>query len=60
VVDLTFTPSATPPRRKSTPPAEGRAEGPLKGVLGYSDEPLVSIDYNHARTARPSTASKPR
>ena len=23
------------------------AEGPLKGVLGYSDEPLVSIDYNH-------------
>ncbi len=21
------------------------AEGPLKGVLGYSDEPLVSIDY---------------
>lgn len=22
------------------------AEGPLKGVLGYSDEPLVSIDYN--------------
>jgi glyceraldehyde-3-phosphate dehydrogenase/erythrose-4-phosphate dehydrogenase len=23
------------------------AEGPLKGVLGFSDEPLVSIDYNH-------------
>lgn len=22
------------------------AEGPLKGVLGYSEEPLVSIDYN--------------
>ena len=22
------------------------AEGPLKGVLGFSDEPLVSIDYN--------------
>ena len=21
--------------------------GPLKGVLGYSDEPLVSIDFNH-------------
>ncbi len=20
--------------------------GPLKGILGYSDEPLVSIDYN--------------
>ena len=23
------------------------AEGELKGVLGYSNEPLVSIDYNH-------------
>lgn len=22
------------------------AEGPLKGILGYSEEPLVSIDYN--------------
>ncbi|KEO82454.1 type I glyceraldehyde-3-phosphate dehydrogenase [Tumebacillus flagellatus] len=22
------------------------AEGPLKGILGYSDKPLVSIDYN--------------
>jgi glyceraldehyde 3-phosphate dehydrogenase len=21
--------------------------GPLKGILAYSDEPLVSIDYNH-------------
>jgi glyceraldehyde 3-phosphate dehydrogenase len=23
------------------------SEGALKGILGYSDEPLVSIDYNH-------------
>ncbi len=23
------------------------ANGPLKGVLAYSDEPLVSVDYNH-------------
>ena len=23
------------------------AEGKMKGILGYSDEPLVSIDYNH-------------
>jgi len=22
------------------------SEGPLKGILGYSDEPLVSVDYN--------------
>jgi glyceraldehyde 3-phosphate dehydrogenase len=23
------------------------SEGALKGVLGYNDAPLVSIDYNH-------------
>ncbi|HUH58967.1 MAG TPA: erythrose-4-phosphate dehydrogenase, partial [Candidimonas sp.] len=22
-------------------------QGPLKGILEYSDEPLVSVDYNH-------------
>ena len=23
------------------------ADGPLKGILQFSDEPLVSIDFNH-------------
>ncbi len=23
------------------------SEGALRGILAYSDEPLVSIDYNH-------------
>ncbi|MBK5933091.1 erythrose-4-phosphate dehydrogenase, partial [Rhodovulum imhoffii] len=23
------------------------AEGPMKGVLGYTEEPLVSSDFNH-------------
>ncbi len=23
------------------------ADGPLKGILGYTDEPNVSIDFNH-------------
>ena len=23
------------------------SEGPLAGVLGYTDEPLVSVDFNH-------------
>jgi glyceraldehyde 3-phosphate dehydrogenase len=23
------------------------SEGELKGVLGYTDQPLVSIDFNH-------------
>jgi glyceraldehyde 3-phosphate dehydrogenase len=26
---------------------EAASEGPLKGILEYSDEPLVSVDYNH-------------
>ena len=26
---------------------EAAASGPLKGILDYSDEPLVSVDYNH-------------
>ncbi len=34
------------------------ADGPLKGVLGYSDEPLVSIDYNH--NANSSTFALPQ
>ena len=24
------------------------SEGAMKGVLGYNDEPLVSIDFNHS------------
>jgi glyceraldehyde 3-phosphate dehydrogenase len=23
------------------------ADGPLKGILAYTDAPLVSVDYNH-------------
>src|SRR5699024_5683824 len=26
---------------------DAAASGPLKGILDYSDEPLVSVDYNH-------------
>ena len=26
---------------------EAAANGPLKGILGYSEEPLVSVDFNH-------------
>ena len=27
--------------------ADAAASGPLKGVLAYSDAPLVSMDFNH-------------
>ena len=49
VVDLTFTPK----RDTSVEEVNGLLKaasdsGPLKGVLAYTDEPLVSIDFNHA------------
>ena len=34
------------------------ADGPMKGVLGYSDEPLVSTDFNHI--ANSSTFALPQ
>jgi len=48
LIDLTFTPS----RDTSVEEVNGAlwaaaASGPLKGILQYSEEPLVSIDYNH-------------
>jgi glyceraldehyde 3-phosphate dehydrogenase len=48
LVDLTFTPA----RRVSVEEINqlmraAAAEGPLKGILAYTDAPLVSIDYNH-------------
>jgi glyceraldehyde 3-phosphate dehydrogenase len=48
IVDLTFTAS----RDTTVDEVNGileaaAAEGPLKGILEYNNEPLVSIDYNH-------------
>ncbi|MEA3262061.1 MAG: type I glyceraldehyde-3-phosphate dehydrogenase [Pseudomonadota bacterium] len=47
VVDLTFQPRRDTTKDEVNALLKAAAEGPLKGVLGYSDEPLVSIDYNH-------------
>ncbi|MEY4056615.1 MAG: type glyceraldehyde-3-phosphate dehydrogenase [Pseudomonadota bacterium] len=47
VVDLTFQPTRDTTKDEVNALLKAAAEGPLKGVLGYSDEPLVSIDYNH-------------
>ena len=47
VVDLTFTPKRDTSKEEVNALLKAAAEGPLKGILGYSDEPLVSIDYNH-------------
>lgn len=47
LVDLTFTPKRETSRDEVNALLRQAAEGALKGVLAYSDEPLVSIDYNH-------------
>ena len=48
VVDLTFTPSRDTSREEVNAALKAASEsGPLKGILAYTDEPLVSIDLNH-------------
>ena len=47
VVDLTFTPSRDTTEEEVNALLKAAAEGSLKGVLAYTDEPLVSIDFNH-------------
>jgi glyceraldehyde 3-phosphate dehydrogenase len=47
VVDLTFTPGRDTSLEEVNGVLRAAAEsGPLKGILAYSEEPLVSIDYN--------------
>jgi len=48
IVDLTFTPGRDTSLEEINGALRAASEsGPLKGILAYSDEPLVSIDYNH-------------
>jgi len=48
LVDLTFTPKRDVTKDEVNAVLKAAAEsGPLKGILAYTDEPLVSIDLNH-------------
>ena len=47
LVDLTFTPKRDTSVEEVNKILKDASEGALKGVLAFSDEPLVSIDYNH-------------
>jgi glyceraldehyde 3-phosphate dehydrogenase len=48
LVDLTFTPKRDTSLDEVNGALRAAAEsGPLKGILAYSEEPLVSIDLNH-------------
>jgi glyceraldehyde 3-phosphate dehydrogenase len=47
VVDLTFTPGRDTSLEEVNGVLKAASQsGPLKGILAYSEEPLVSIDYN--------------
>ena len=48
LVDLTFTPARDTTKEEVNAILKAAAtEGPLSGVLDFTDEPLVSIDLNH-------------
>ena len=47
VVDLTFTASRNTTVEEINEAIRTAANGPLKGILGYTDKPLVSSDFNH-------------
>ena len=47
VVDLVFTPKRDTTVEEVNGAITAAADGPLKGVLGYTDAPLVSSDFNH-------------
>ena len=47
VVDLKFIPSRDVTKEEVNAAVKAAAEGELKGILGYTEDPLVSIDFNH-------------
>ncbi len=47
VVDLTFTAKRATSKEEIDAAVKAASEGALKGILGFNDEPLVSIDFNH-------------
>ncbi len=47
VVDLTFVAGRPTTVEEVNSIVQAASEGPLAGVLGYNDRPLVSVDFNH-------------
>ncbi|WP_340108736.1 type I glyceraldehyde-3-phosphate dehydrogenase [Pikeienuella sp. HZG-20] len=46
-VDLTYTAGRDVTVAEINDAMRAAADGPMKNVLGYTDEPLVSVDFNH-------------
>jgi glyceraldehyde 3-phosphate dehydrogenase len=47
LIDLVFTPSRDTTKEEINAALKAAAEGAMKGVLDYTDQPLVSSDFNH-------------
>ncbi len=47
LVDLSFVPNRPVTVEEIDAAMKAAAEGPMKGVLAYTTDPLVSIDFNH-------------
>jgi glyceraldehyde 3-phosphate dehydrogenase len=47
LIDLVFTPSRDTSKDEINAALKAAAEGAMKGVLDYTDQPLVSHDFNH-------------
>ena len=62
VVDLKFVAKRATTKEEINEAIKKAADaGPLKGILGYTDKPNVSIDFNHdSRVRRSSTSTRPR
>lgn len=60
VVDLSFVAERDTTVDEINDILKAASEGPLKGVLAYNDEPLVSVDFNHdpASSTYDSTLTK--
>jgi glyceraldehyde 3-phosphate dehydrogenase len=60
LVDLTFTAKRATSVEEINKILKAAADGPLKGVLAYNDQPLVSVDFNHdpASSTYDSTLTK--
>jgi glyceraldehyde 3-phosphate dehydrogenase len=60
LVDLTFTAARATTIEEINSLMKAAAAGPMKGILAYTDQPLVSVDFNHdpASSTYDSTMTK--
>ncbi len=47
LIDLVFTPKRDTSAEEMNAALKAAAEGPMKGVLDFTEKPLVSSDFNH-------------